>query len=186
MKIRQSKWLPVLILALAALMIFAAGCGSDDKQSEPNNQQQGVDQKEQLAVTLYFSDDQAMHLIPEERTIEVASEQPAAVGKAVLEELIAGPTTEGLNRIMPDDTEVLAVEVTDAVAQVDLNQAFKDNHWGGSEGEIHTLYSIVNTLAKNIDVTAVQFTIEGQVDESILGHIDTSEPLAPDFDIIKE
>jgi spore germination protein GerM len=190
MKSKQKKWLPLLFLILASLMIFA-GCGDKDNPKstdQPAGQQQDVEKQEadQLEATLYFSDGQAMYLVPEKRTIDIESDDPAVVGKAVLEALIAGPETEGLNPTMPEGTQVLAVEVLDSVANVDLNKAFKENHWGGSEGEIHTLYSIVNTLAMTIGVTEVQFTIEGQIDESILGHIETVEPLVPDFDIIKE
>lgn len=182
--------LALLSLLMVGMMLLAVGCGGKDNTAKPDNQPTSEQKQEQelkqIEATLYFSDDQAMYLMPEERTLKVANNDPAVVGKAVVEALIAGPQTKGLNRTMPDGTEVLGVEVLDSVANVNLNKAFKENHWGGSEGEIHTLYSIVNTLAKNIGVTEVQFTIEGQIDDSILGHVETTEPLVPDFDLIKE
>ncbi|WP_031514185.1 GerMN domain-containing protein [Desulfofalx alkaliphila] len=181
----KRRWLPVIGLMLAALMVFAAGCGGGDKQAEPQGDPDDKGQDtQQIEVTLYFSDDQAMYLVPEQRIIEVESDDPEVVGKAVIEALIEGSDT--LLKTVPEESQVLSIEVVENAALVDFNRALKDNHWGGSTGETFTVYSIVNSLAKNIGVNEVQFTIEGEIEESIFGHMPTTEPFTPNFDLIKE
>lgn len=168
---------------IAAMMLFAVGCGKTDAPTKPDPAV-NPSGAEQVEVTLYFSDDQGMYLIPETRMVEADKDDPADLAKAVIEALIADSDT--LAATIPEGTRVLSVEVIENVALVDLNAAFKENHWGGTAGEIHTLYSIVNSLAKNVGVVEVQFTIEGEIQESIFGHLETLEPIAPSFDLVKK
>ncbi|MTI80610.1 MAG: GerMN domain-containing protein [Firmicutes bacterium] len=197
MKLNNKKLSLLITVMLATLMLVMVGCGGNETPEEQNNNQQqeqtGANSNEEqpaesndVELTLYFSDDQAMYLVPEKRTTTVKDNDSATIGKAAIEALVEGPQQEDHVKTIPDGTEVLSLKVEDGTATVDLNKAFKENHWGGTAGERHTLYSIVNTLAKNIDVKDVQLTIEGEVQESILGHSITSEPLEPNFEMVKE
>ncbi|MBT9152534.1 MAG: hypothetical protein DDT35_00754 [Firmicutes bacterium] len=42
------------------------------------------------------------------------------------------------------------------------------------------VYSVIASLTELPEIAAVQFMVEGEVVESIWGHIDTSSPLMPD------
>jgi len=46
------------------------------------------------------------------------------------------------------------------------------------------VYSVIASLTEMPDIASVQFLLEGQVKESIWGHIDTSVPLTPDAKFI--
>jgi len=134
----------LLLFLLAALVIItltASGCGRGQEEGPPENggTKQGEEQNsatgdgtgdENEVVTLFFADDQAEKLVAEER--EVKKDQLPA---AVVEELIKGSET-GLGRTIPEGTKLLSIQVKDGVAYVDFSQEFKDNHWGGSAGEL--------------------------------------------------
>ncbi|MDH7577219.1 MAG: GerMN domain-containing protein [Bacillota bacterium] len=133
-------------------------------------------------VTLFFADREAMYLVPEEREVTVKDEPLEAV---MLQELIRGPQKPGLQATIPRGTRLLSVSVVSGVAYVNLSKEFKINHWGGSAGERMTLWSVVNSLCKLPGIQKVQFLLEGEKQESILGHMGTLEPVAPDWTLAK-
>ncbi len=56
------------------------------------------------------------------------------------------------------------------------------NHPGGSNAEIMTIYSIVDSICKSFpEIRMVQFLIEGKVVDTLKGHIDVSLPLEPSW-----
>jgi hypothetical protein len=87
---------------------------------------------------------------------------------------------------VPKEAKLISVEVVDGVAYVNFNKEFQTKHWGGSAGEAMTLYSITNSLVKLPDIDKVQFLLEGKKQESILGHADTTEPISPNWTMVKE
>ncbi len=133
-------------------------------------------------ITLYFSDAEAMYLIPQKRQIP----QRDNIWKAAMNELIVGPTPgSGLTKTIPEGTKVLDVFIKGNIAYVDFSRELQSKHWGGSTGETHTIYSIVNTLTDFPGIDYVQILIEGQAGETIAEHILLDEPIARDEAIIK-
>jgi spore germination protein GerM len=189
------------LLAVAVLLVLAiavAGCGKKTAESPQNGKNPGVvqepgengddrdagTQQAGQKVTLYFSDDQAMYLVPEEREVVTGGDTLEA---ATVKELIKGPRKAGLNKTIPEGTKLLSVSVQDGVAYVNFSKEFKTKHWGGSAGETMTIYSVVNTLCKLPGIQKVQFLLEGDRQESILdGNMDTSVPVEPDFTLVRE
>jgi spore germination protein GerM len=181
-----------LFLAFALLAAVLAGCGAKpdaraangseggQKAGQPAGTGTGQEQKIEL-VTLYFSDKQAMSLVPEERQV-VLDKGP--VEEAVVRELIAGTRNPELNNTIPEGTELLSISIKDGTALVDFSKEFQLKHSKGSAGESMTIYSVVNSLAELKGIDKVQFLLEGQKHESILGHIDTSVPVEPDWSIV--
>lgn len=170
------------VLVLVVLFV-AAGCRLG---GEPETQEAGApagpEQSEQkTTLTLYFSDQEAQFLVPEVR--EVATDGLSAE-EAVVKELIAGPTGAAHLRTLPPETKLIAVSVTDGTASVDFSQEFQTKHWGGSTGEIMTVYSVVNSLANLPGINQVQFLIEGNKVETLAGHIELSQPLKPDWTLV--
>lgn len=131
-------------------------------------------------VTLYFGDKQAMYLIPEEREVTKGDETLEAV---IVRELIKGPQKAGSTRTIPDGTRLLSVSVVNGVAYVNFSREFQTKHWGGSAGERMTIYSVVNSLCKLPGIQKVQFLLEGNRQEAILGHLDTTRPLSPNWNL---
>ena len=142
---------------------------------------QPVPIEEMVEVNLYFSDSQAMYLVPEKRKI---SQIPSLARQAVIE-LIKGPENSDLYSTIPEGTQVNELYIADDIAYIDLSEEIFKNHPGGSSGELMTVYSIVNTLTEIPPIEGVQILVEGNEMKSLVGHIDISMPLLRDEDWIK-
>ncbi len=136
-----------------------------------------------VQVTLYFADAMAEFLVPEERTVIQRGE---STGELAVWELIKGPAREGHFRTVPKETRLLSLQVVDEVAYVNFSREVQTKHSGGTTGEMFTVQSVTNTLAaNNKDIKSVQFLVEGKVEEAIWGHGITSEPIAPNREMIR-
>lgn len=128
-------------------------------------------------ITLFFADETAENLIPEERRIEVNANQP--IEKYIMEQLILGPKETGSVATVPHETKIRSIQTMDGICYVDLSQEFASKHNGGSTGEYFTIYSIVNSLCELSEVEKVQFLIEGEKQDEFKGHMEFSQPFAP-------
>lgn len=138
-------------------------------------------------VSLYFSDDQAMYLVSEKRSLK----NPTA--KSIVEELVKGPSVKNtestkLYATLPTDLEVIDVLVKENIAYVNFKSNVTQKMQGGSSGEGMALFSIINTLIldKELGITKVQFLLDGQKVDSIKGHYDVSQPMSEDKEMIKK
>jgi len=174
----------VLVAMLMILALTLTGCGKNDVTAPQNGNQNPnpTPAPTKQKVTLYFGDDQATYLEPEERMITRGDEP---LEQAVVRELIKGPQKQGLVKTVPAETKIISLTVADGVAKVNFSQEFQTKHWGGSAGETMTLYSVVNSLGELPGIDQVQFLLEGEPKESILnGNMDTSAPLEPDYSLV--
>ncbi len=136
---------------------------------------------EMIEVNLYFSDSQAMYLVPEKRKILKTS----TLARHIVSELIKGPVSPGLHPTIPEGTSINEVYIAGDIAYIDLSEEVFKNHPGGSSGELMTVYSMVNTLTEIPPIRSVQILVEGNERESLVGHVDISRPLLRDEDWIK-
>lgn len=150
----------------------------EDNNAPPVNPQPT---KEEVELTLYFGDDQAMYLKPEKRTVPKEGKPMADL---LVEGLIEGPRSTKLTKTIPDGTKLLSLQVVDGVAFVNFSREMMTNHWGGTTGETLTSQSVIITLTQLPEIKKVQFLIEGKKEESIWGHGYTGEPLLPGKDIV--
>ena len=173
----------MLLLLLLSLLLPAAGCAPGEVPVPPPPAAEKDDEglppaeAERQTVILYFAGEQADRLVREERQVALAGRERAV---AVLEELIKGPAYPAHGRTIPPDVKVLGVKITEGIADADFSEELRSSHWGGSTGEIFTVYSIVNTLAELPGVELVQIRIEGEIVETLVGHMELREPLSPD------
>jgi len=149
----------ILLLAL----ILLAGCQQD-------------------TVTLYFPRGDSGDLVPEERTIGDDTDME----RAAILALMAGPKTEGLSPSIPEGTRLLDFRMEGKVAVIDFSEEIRTNHIGGSTGEMMTIYSIADTMGGLPTVERVKLLIEGQEEETLLGHLDISGEIEPNMDVVKE
>jgi germination protein M len=193
----------ILSVILCSVIIFTlAGCGRAETKNENNTkeivkektkevntaakvEQEKIEETKSREVVLYFSDDQAMYLVGEKRSIE----DPTA--KSIVAELVKGPIAKSETKLyetLPKDLEVIDVQVKDGIATVDFKSSATEKISGGSTGEGMALYSIINTLIfdKELGISKVQFLVEGKNVESIKGHYDVKEPLGSDIEKIKK
>jgi hypothetical protein len=94
-----------------------------------------------------------------------------AVAEAALQGLLGGPTAEeaeaGLSTQIPEGTRLLGVEITDAVATVNLSGEFESG--GGSLSMQVRVAQVVFTLTQFDTVDRVAFMIDGAPAEAIGG-----------------
>jgi len=118
-------------------------------------------------------------LIPVPRTVEAPPGIDAQVKRAV-EELINWAGTETISPL-PPQAGIREVWVSPGgIAYIDFDADFYAFSGSGSLGELHTVYSIVTTVAMSFpEIFAVQILIEGKLVETLAGHVDLSRPLVP-------
>ncbi len=137
---------------------------------------------EEEQIVLYFADDNAQYLIPEYRKIKKVKE----IEKQAIIELIKGPVSDNLYPTIPSTTRVNALYVSDGIAYVDFSSELIKNHSGGSTGELLTVYSIIFTLTSFPDINKVQILVDGNSEETLVGHVDTTIPLERDDSWLKK
>lgn len=134
-------------------------------------------------VNLYFAnaeyintgDEDLERLILEKR--EITSQKEDLAGE-IIDQLIAGPSDDSKYNLIPEAVKILDVENIDNIAHVNLSS---DNLNGGSMEESFLIEQIVNSLLDLDDVHAVMFLIDGEVSESLMGHVDTSKAFTSKF-----
>ena len=124
-------------------------------------------------VTLYFMEvtDTAFLTAEEGRLMH----QSEVTAQNLMEELMKGPDSEHLSRAIPEEVELRGVSLSEGVAYVDLSDEVMEVHFG-AETEAVLVHSIVWTLVQLTEVDAVQILVEGEVVESIAGHVSIDRP----------
>jgi len=124
-------------------------------------------------IEIYFAAADASQLKVEKREIDEEND----LYFQVFEELKAGPKSDELSATIPAGSQLLDYSLEDKVLKLNFNRELKDNHWGGSTGELMTVYSIVNSYTTFSEVEKVKILLEGKEVESLVGHLDLSQPL---------
>ena len=138
----------------------------------------------QINVKLFFQAADRPGLVMEDRSVRFSSDLTGQV-RAVMEELIKGPRT-GLQPTLSSATRVLEVFVSArGVAYVDLSREAQTIAAGGSEAELITVYSVVNSLAANFPaIRRVQILVDDKPATTLAGHVDLTRPLPPDMTLL--
>ncbi len=135
-------------------------------------------------INIYFTDEDGLYLKAEKRRVKKAGIEAEA--KDALRQLLNGPQDARLARAVPEGTRLKKFFIKNSTAYVDLSKEVMEKHQGGSEGELQTIYSIVNTVTLNFsEIKEVQIFIEGRTEATLAGHIDISYPLVADRKLIK-
>ena len=140
---------------------------------------------ERTIIHLYFANKENSFLIAEKRLL-VQPDDPAQMGKLIIESLIKGPK-EGLMRTISSDATLRALFVTeDKTAYADFSPVIREKHPGGCKSEIITIYSTVNSLILNIpEIDMVKILIDGRESMTLAGHIDLRFPLKADMLLVR-
>lgn len=179
----------LMILVLSVSMIACAGNTTPPAENPPvetptetPTEKPPVEEpeptEETREVTLYFANEEYVQtgdeslekLIPEVREIEL---KDMTIEEAVVRELLVGPESEGVRTVIPETANLLGVEVNNGTANVDFA---REGLHGGSLEETFTINQIVASLTELESVDRVQFLIDGQVEDSLMGHYDISTP----------
>jgi hypothetical protein len=142
--------------------------------------------KEKLEVVLYYSDKNELFLVPEKRFV-IKEKNAEAQAKRLVKALIDGSKSGHINTF-PEKTGFKGVKIgADKIAQVNFGSEFIKNHPGGTTSEIATIYSLTNTLIRNIQaIQGVRIYVEDKPIASIKGHVSTEGTFRLDKDLIVE
>ncbi len=184
---------PGLCLLLALLVVFGlAGCGLGRKGArevgtakvpELLPEDLGGEGAGEVRVTLYFCDAAGSSLVPEERLLP----KVAAIGRAALEALCAGPQTPGLRPSLPAGTRLLSLNVKpEGLCVADFSAEFARLPGGDPKAEALAVYAVVNTLTEFPTVKRVQILVAGERRETLAGYVPIGRPLARNLAFVKE
>src|ERR1041385_655018 len=171
-----------LILAMTALALFAAACGSGgavavrridsgrtvgpSPSANPSSTPSGPSispsanpgPSQTVTVEVWFTKGETLFESKRTQSFTVA------VGRAALTALLAGPSAEekaaGLASSVPAGTQLLGLSIADGVATVDLSGGFDSG--GGSLSERMRLAQVVYTISQFPTVQGVDFRRDGQ------------------------
>ncbi|HOC31001.1 MAG: GerMN domain-containing protein [Armatimonadetes bacterium] len=167
----------------------AASRGLLAEQTEPQTTKESRKASRRLSLTYYVAHETETDLTLVPRYVTVDGDGTVTTWRQAHEALSAlrsFPEKDGdLTNPLPHGTIIIGVVVDQGLATVNLNTSFRDNFNGGAREEQVTIYSIVNTLCDIPEIKAVQFEISGQPISEFAGHLDLSDPLAPDMSIVE-
>ena len=185
----KAKFSFKMVIALISAFTLVA-CGGNSQNSSPTDSPApGISESANPEVEeledyfFYFVSEtaQGFRLIREVQQVSKAeNELGDDKGFNSLIMLVDGqlPPFDGDHRTLWNNgTKVNSVTVTDGVATVDLTLGRISL---GSESEQRAIDQIVWTLTQNNpEVTAVKFTVDGAVSESLAGHVDFAQTFVP-------
>ncbi len=131
-----------------------------------------VNSFERVELTLYFANETRDGLAAETR--EVVHSMSTSTERLVVEQLLAGPQ-EGHNPVLPQETRILSVSVTDSICYVNLDGGFLTGELEAAE--YIPVYALVNSLTELPTVNKVQILINGSADAVYRNSISLSSPL---------
>ncbi len=135
-----------------------------------------INSYEQAELTLYFSNQEGTALIPETRTVVHSAN--TSLERLVVEQLVAGPSDDGANPVIPKETRILNISVAENICYVN----FDSNFLAGvpNTSEKLAVYAIVDSLTELQTVNKVQITVNGSQDIMYRDAIPLNKPFDRD------
>lgn len=140
--------------------------------------------KEKQVAIIWFSDQQELLLVGEERYI-FKENDAASQAKEVIKALLDGSKKRNVNTF-PVGVTLQDVKIDDAgIAYVNFTKSLTKLHPGGSSAELASINSLTISLTANVpEIKKVKILVEGKELTSIKGHISTSKAFLPDPGIL--
>ena len=133
-------------------------------------------------LKLYFANENGDKLKPEEVSVRYNSNM--SIERLIVDQLIKGPSGNGLGPVIPPETKVIGVSVKDTVCYVNLDDGFLNNTC--AVDPVVTVYAIVNSIVDGGASSQVQISVNGESNIKYMGVIDLSKPLSRDQNIVEE
>jgi N-acetylmuramoyl-L-alanine amidase len=138
-------------------------------------------------VCLFFAapNNEDLNFSPEMREIpELAGESRLKKGRVILEELARGPGEgSALLPCLPGGDWVRSLRLEGERAVIDVQAELGTFINGGGASELMAIYSLVNTLALNLDLKEVTILVDGMDCSTLGGHFLFDEPVLPRPDL---
>lgn len=182
----------VLFCISLLMLVLTAGCDKTPTQPATQGNQPAASQPaspagqqptaQERTYVLYRADAKADKLVAE-LVKKPDSVQPE---KRALELLLTEPVKDKkLTSVMPKDVRLLDLTIRDKIAYADFSKELKTNALGGAAYEMLLVNGIVNTLTEFKTIERVQLLINGRAIATINGHMDLTDPVERDQNMIK-
>lgn len=133
-------------------------------------------------LKLYFVNAETQKLKSENVSVRYNSNMSKE--KLIVEQLIDGPDSAGLQAAFPENTKILGVSVRDGICYVNFDVDFLTTPVAVDPKL--TIYSLVNSVVEGGNATKVQILVNGEANVTYQETIDFSQPFARDLDMIEE
>lgn len=134
-------------------------------------------------LTLYFANKDGKELKAKRKT-EVRYNVNTSIERLVVEQLVKGTSSSGVQSTVPESTMILGVSVKEEICYVNLDSKFLTDSYDLSPEVV--IYSIVNSIIENSSVTKVQILVDGASDVVYKNTLDLSRPLEWNANILEE
>ena len=166
----------------------AAGTAAPATAATPAEEAGGpsfTSEQNRREVLLFFQEANSDSLGPERRKIFLTT-SIADQAKQIVVELINGPQEAGLLPTVPPQARLRGLYLDRVgTAYVDLSSEVSDLHPGGSDGEIATIYSLVDSLIYNLpEIKRVHFLVNGEERDTLKSHLDLRRDYQKDLSIV--
>lgn len=133
-------------------------------------------------IILYFTDEKGLKLYSEVREVYIDSR--SSKEKIVLDELLKGPKSADLRKVLPDGLTIISVVTRDGICYLDMDDTFLT----GNINVVDTIpvYAIVNSLTAISGVEEVQIMINGEIGKTYRGVISFDVPLMRRKDLLAD
>jgi hypothetical protein len=176
-----------LLIGLAAVLgigvLLGYGIGWFFQHGEMETAQLPIIVEETLPpreVILYFTEPEGRYLQRVEQAIPGCEEDSDCI-LSLLQQLIAGPTGEGIP-VLPAATRVLGVEVENDLVRINFSHHLSDLHPGGSLSELLTIHSLIISLSESFPyLRQLQVLVESEVRQTLKGHVRIDRPITADY-----
>lgn len=142
-----------------------------------------IDSYQTTELKLYFADKDGKQL-KETTKSNIRYNANTAMERLVVEQLMKGTTSSGVQSVIPKTTKLLGVSVKDGVCYVNFDAKLATDSYDLNP-EV-TIYAVVNSIIANSNVTKVQILIEGANDAVYKNIVDLSKPLERNITLVKE
>lgn len=166
------------LFCLFLLTLFIAGCTENVgvEQEKPKNTE------EKIAVTLYYPDTDALYLHPVQKEMTKNTDWMDQALKSLADQ----PSDKKLTPALPSKDLIKSMRIDNQIAYIDFDKKALEKVQRGASIEQIIIQSIAHTLNKNAKIESIVLTIDGNSEETLLGHIDILEAIKPDKNWVKE
>ena len=162
------KWIVLTLIVLLiglGIWLFFMNRGDEEEIIEYTPAEEITqEQARNTIISVYYKNKETGELMPEARLIDVKllANNPY---EEILKILIEGPKSDKLEKVIPEGTVLLGVELRKDTVYINFSNQFIENQKEGAEEEAKTIYSIVNTLTELNEVEKVRILINGEEDK---------------------
>lgn len=142
-----------------------------------------MDSYQTTDLTLYFAEKDGKTLSRSKKS-DVRYNVNTAIERLVVEQLLKGTTSSDMQATVPKTTTILGVSVKEGICYVNLDSKFVSDSYDLNPEVV--IYSIVNSIIANGNVTKVQILVDGASDVVYKNKLDLSKPLEWNANLLEE